>query len=269
MSLYLFIIIMMGLDLIRLRMPELSEYIIDKIETILCNVSYNCIYYYSVCEINYNKFVTNIIDFLRNNNIEIEHHLFRYIKIIESFKDGNYISEYGLNKNDNMLSIVREYYNSSDCDLLVYTDDKNKICYKSYPTTLDYVISKLSFISVQVDYNGSIYKIELKNDDVNYYIVGNILDKQFFKYYFKHILKVNIDETEFEYDLVILTNDVEFITCDDDSELVILEDGYKIINLKEMMDKEIEMMQLNKKQLKDVSLEENEEQMSDEFIKLE
>ena len=70
----------------------------------------------------------------------------------------------------------------------------NKIYYKDIVSTIEYKLSKINFMMIELEHEGNKHTIELKNDIFNYYIVNNFLNQNFFKYYLKNILKVPINE---------------------------------------------------------------------------
>ena len=60
----------------------------------------------------------------------------------------------------------------------------NRVFLYSQPfATTNYEVSNVKFMLLEVKLNGSSYKIDLKNEQSNYYIVNNIFDKNFFIYY--------------------------------------------------------------------------------------
>ena len=105
--------------------------------------------------------------------------------------------------------------------------DKNEI-----PTLTEE--SDIKFILVELNIGVTIYKIDLKTADFNYYLVGNKFTKQFFIFYLKHYLKVieEIKDDE-KIKLTIIDHDVNSIELDftDKNESVLIEkNGYKISN---------------------------------------
>jgi hypothetical protein len=59
----------------------------------------------------------------------------------------------------------------------------NRVFLYSQPFNANYEISNVKFMLLEIKLNGKTYKIELKNEESNYYIVNNIFDKNFFIYY--------------------------------------------------------------------------------------
>lgn len=63
-----------------------------------------------------------------------------------------------------------------------------------------YEQSNIQFMLLEIKLQDNTYKIDLKTDSYNYYIVGNILDKMFFTYYLRNYHIVDIaDKSNLEY----------------------------------------------------------------------
>jgi hypothetical protein len=114
-------------------------------------------------------------------------------------------------------------------------DDDNKCVNKKisnlYPETLNYELSRIEFISVSLNVDDNLYKIDLKTDIYNFYIVDNILDKKFFVYYLMahYNLKADAIMTE-KMHLKIIDNNVNEIETDINKEFIqILKDNFLIV----------------------------------------
>ena len=90
-----------------------------------------------------------------------------------------------------------------------------------------YDVSNIKFISVNLTYNSTVYPIELKTDSYNHYIVNNVLNIDFFRYYLTNILKIQIED-DFEYKVTIIDQDANFIDLYTHDILVIKENNYDI-----------------------------------------
>jgi len=122
-------------------------------------------------------------------------------------------------------------------DKKVETECVNNVFYTSFPTTFDYNISKISFLSIELEHENKIYSIHLKNNKYNYYIINNCLNQTFFKYYIKNIIKSSINEANFDYKVTIIDNNVNIITLLPNQCLLIREDDYQIDFLENNIDK--------------------------------
>ena len=108
-------------------------------------------------------------------------------------------------------------------NLLIVSDKTNNKVILREP-----IVSKISFIHLEMNHDGKTYTIELKNDNHNYYIVGNVLDKDFFKHYLSDILKVSIDEFD-EYTLSLMDHNVSMLSLNQNQTIVIEKNGYKVL----------------------------------------
>ena len=83
--------------------------------------------------------------------------------------------------------------------------------------------------------DNSSYKIDLKTDEFNFYIIGNSFTRQFFVYYLKQILKINEEiKDDVIFSLKIIDHDVNTVELDfiDKNEGILLEkSGYKLLKL--------------------------------------
>lgn len=119
-------------------------------------------------------------------------------------------------------------------DLIILSDDskpQNKICYNTLNDNIDYKydLSDIKFISVKLTYINNQYDIKLKTEDFNYYIVNNVIDDVFLKYYLVHILKIVLDkDIDFTYKLEIIDHMVNVINLDINDSIIILKDGYNV-----------------------------------------
>jgi hypothetical protein len=87
----------------------------------------------------------------------------------------------------------------------------NRVFLYSQPfATTNYEVSNVKFMLLEVKLNGNSYKIDLKNEQSNYYIVNNIFDKNFFIYYLnKYQILTREDLLQIEkFDIKLIDQDV-------------------------------------------------------------
>ena len=86
----------------------------------------------------------------------------------------------------------------------------NRVLLYSQPfASTNYEVSNIKFMLLEVKINGNAYKIDLKNEQSNYYIVNNIFDKNFFIYYLNHYQVCNEDLTNIDkFDIKLIDQDV-------------------------------------------------------------
>ena len=118
-------------------------------------------------------------------------------------------------------------------DLAIYTKANNhKICYNkiSDKTDYKYELSDIQFLSIIVTYNDTHYAVKLKDYNYNYYIVNNVINKTFLKYYLKSVLNIVDIDNEFTYKLDIVDHNVCEHHLETNDSIIIQKNGYKIEN---------------------------------------
>jgi hypothetical protein len=204
-------------------------------QSFVVEISYNCIYLFSKLQIfisNSNDKINNMID---NNNTllkiknDIKNLLKPGIPIVHEFiKDGKQIDLFNENEVDYDFSIVSwvDETNSYINKKLVY-DKEPYIFSLSAECDIKFIL-----IEIKIGDNNP-YKIDLKTDKFNYYLVENKFNKQFFNFYLHNYLEI----TEINYDekinLKLIDHDVNTFEIEftDKHETIVLEkNGYKFIN---------------------------------------
>jgi len=174
--------------------------------------SYKILYIISKCQIYYNQILKNI----RNNDL-----FKKYSKTIPSLYKSTESASYDsaveqikikqafkIIKNDQTKIIT----NVKDVGFYIYSDNKciyekdedcahcvNRVIFQSYPIDFHYEISNVSFISIEVIIDTVFFKIQLKTDKYNYYIVDNVFDRNFFVYYLvNNYDNFKLEETDME-----------------------------------------------------------------------
>ena len=209
----------------------------EKITPLMITLGYNCIYIYSLCNIKFNIIQNKInrqfillLSYLKEHKILTEKIIYILVLIDEN---GNEISKI-LNDNIECIKLGCKKHNYSGLFLMdknVETKCVNNVFYTSFPTSFDYKVSKISFISIELEYENKIYSINLKNNKHNYYIVNNCLNKLFFKYYITNVLKTQINTDAFDYKLSIIDNNVNIITLLPNQYILIMEDDYQVCSV--------------------------------------
>jgi len=211
---------------------------IKVIKNILMSLGYESIYYYSFLQIK----VKNIYEKLQPHINEIRKMLIKpeipkiktEIEIIH--KDGTIKNKIDIakvlheikfddvkgNLDDNFeLMIVTSQNNESNC--------KNKLCCTNITNDVSYDLSNIKFIDLSITHNNKIYNIDLKNENHNFYVVNNKINKSFLRYYLVNILKLDVSE-EFNYKLQLMDHQVNILHLDESHDIVIEKDNYRIEN---------------------------------------
>jgi hypothetical protein len=250
-------------------------------EKYLVALGYNILYFYSLCEIRYNKikrflipylqwFWKSMLEFLKQNKL-IEKVKIQLKDISIYDKNGNKLYlDFSLENNE--INQLKNSFQINDYGLMIFSDKNeetgclNIINYENVPESLNYEISNVSFVRVELFYKENSYLIDLKNEKHNYYIVNNILNQNFFKYYLKNILNVNIEEDNFDYKVTIIDQNINIIDLKPSQTLILNKNDYEIKEIS----KSINPNNIIPENL--VNSEQNsssDSEKSDDFIKLE
>ena len=90
------------------------------------------------------------------------------------------------------------------------------------------VLPNVRFLSIKMVCNDKLYNIVLNAYNYNYYIINNIIDEQFIKYYLTYVLKETIPFENFKYCLEILDNDINTHSLNETHKIIIKKDTYEI-----------------------------------------
>jgi hypothetical protein len=216
-----------------------------KISPTLIKLCYKLLYTFSVCQIQFNKLIKLITP---------------YVKDVKKYlKDKGFIEEVKtqiidiISKNgdvENVLIIsdktpLEELSNGFDPDRHagVLLSDKdfetgciNMIYYEKTPVIRDYKLSNINFMMIELEHENEKHPIVLKDDTYNYYIVNNSLNQNFFKYYLKNVLKVPINEANFDYTVSIIDHNVNILTLLPHQHIVFNEHDYTVFPILETND---------------------------------
>ena len=189
------------------------------------NVSYNCIYFYSKCQIFFvqyilsNPIISKAIDLATTNSTSLQKDL-QYL-FVNAKK--NYITNVPIDSPD--LIISTDYSK---------TPHLKKITYKGDYQDMNCEESDLRFILLEFTIGEKSYKINLLSKEFNYYIVGNAFNKDFLIFYIRHHLQQTCNYDD-KCSLKIIDNCVIISTIDftEKSECLRIscKDGYEITTI--------------------------------------
>jgi hypothetical protein len=127
----------------------------------------------------------------------------------------------------NMLIFKHENEKDSKIDNILFYSIPNQY-------NFDYKRCKYTFVQaiLKMSYNNSYleYKINLRDNKNNYYIVNNRLNSTFFGYFLKTELGVNYDMQDVSYTLTIIDQDVRQIILTEKNDIILLENDYTVID---------------------------------------
>ena len=214
----------------------------------LMEFSYNTIYYFSLLQIKLKqllKILAPYIILLKDSihNVLVQYHLIEPKNICKNF---TIIHKYTFS--DNMVDVdtkrldkpyselqLCNFINNSDnkYNLFVFYDNleenlMNIICKTVIPDNFNYELSNIKFMLVQLSYNNDVYTLHLKTPEHNYYIVDNVIDIYFIKYYLTQVLGKKID-TIFSYKLSIIDHNISMVEFNEKHKIVIKKNDYEVI----------------------------------------
>jgi len=198
----------------------------------LITCSYNLIYLYSKGQIFYNKIKNSIFSNEQIKTFIDKMYKSENIKEIEYINQGKVVTKY--NRSDTIINAVKEgtpFYIFSDFNSELNNIRINKKIIQNTTITLDYEVSNIQFILVEIILGDKTYKINLKDEKYNYYLVDNILDKKFFTYFLINFVDSNLTydyiynhdnfivkiiDNNVEIKEIDMTNNINFITLKKD-----------------------------------------------------
>ena len=206
-------------------------------------LGYNCIYVYSYLQIKCYKisiivmpYITRLITILIHYNCRLNQSIDNKLSIIHFYHNNVINSEALIEINNNidgfnvMPPMTYDYIICMDRTNVSRTNVSpiNIICYNQIPNNLLYELSNVRFLSIKMVCNDKLYNIVLNAYNYNYYIINNIIDEQFIKYYLTHVLKETISFENFKYCLEILDNDINIHSLNETHKIIIKKDTYEI-----------------------------------------
>ena len=209
-------------DYLKSRYPK-------KYETFIISFSYNVIYLYSKVQIFYMNIIKTV-----NKKIEETPKLLKLkndLDLLLNQKNGAVIMIECI-KN----GVLSDNLSTTECDFALYSrlDDSKKCLNKKIVYDLDesidvYEVSDIKFLLVELKIGTDTYKVDLKTDEYNFYIVGNRFTKQFFQYYLTEILKVTESVQGFSVHIIDHSvNKVELDFSDENNHILLEKTEYKL-----------------------------------------
>jgi len=185
---------------------------------------------------NFNKFIGNIFYIIIYNYSKVQIFLSKYkyyftfiTNLLNKFL--NYINNKDLNSNLSIYNFNIESFTDSNTNIKYHkiiinnNDDKSD---KS--DNNDFEVSNVKFISIIVSINNKTYNIQLKTDNFNYYLVGNIFTKDFFIFYINYYLRNNNEIFDIQnYFIEIIDENINTIKLDKNDKILINKNSYEII----------------------------------------
>lgn len=195
--------------------------------------------------------------------------------IISFYKDGTLVSkeETTTRFEDLTHEDVIIYKPSSDFNLTTFTvlyENKEERIVTNIPDKFKYELCSISFIALYLKQDDKRHIIDL----TKYYVVGNVINSNFLKYYLTNILNIVIDDSKpFVYTLELMDHTVKMIYLDETQSIVFQKDGYIIEDVqeevKEIKEEVKEIIEEVENLVKSLEQEEEEKEVENVNEKLE
>jgi hypothetical protein len=226
--------------------------------TLIC---YNIIYIYSFCQVTLNKIIRYTIPYIREA-----------ANFIRSKIDNYYLCSNGngtTTTNNNTLvfqcpelSIVKSEHNA----MLILDKSPSNLDLDSIQCEL----SDLRFVGLYLKYkNGDTETdniIHLFSSYMNFYVVGNVLNTNFFKYYLENVLKINIDTTKpFTYNLELIDHNLKEVNLDESQSIIIRKNDYQVMESNKMNMEVKNVVEEILEELEKINIEEFKEENKDDI----
>jgi hypothetical protein len=167
--------------------------------------------------------------------------------IVSFFNEGVQISKEELSICFNEINITK-YAPTDNYDLVVISDlcennRENIITFSKLPLTINsnYELSEIQFLALYLKHDDNNHIINLCEGKKNYYVVDNVINSAFVKYYLINVLKVTFDTSkQFVYTLELMDHNVSMVYLNETQSIVIQKDGYKTEGLNEVVTNAVE-----------------------------
>jgi hypothetical protein len=202
----------------------------------LISLGYNLLYLFSLCQIKFNQLSRITSSYVKKTMV--------YLKVSPELKmqtihhidnsTGAVCCVHTLLEH-RLLPVIR---NAFECDklcsiLINYKNDETERLHKMFltscPERIECKLSNVNFIQVGIQYNSLTFNILLKTPDYTFYVVNNVLNANFFKYYLIHVAKYSGDVSIFDYTVTIIDNNANIFTMSPKQRIVFHENTYTLL----------------------------------------
>jgi len=186
------------------------------LKSIVTIFGYNILYFFSYFQIKYNNLNKKLI-------CNVKHDEVLYVELYDKMN--------GI-KHKKMSDYL--YWKNESYDCMIITKDiginpYDKLIFQKYsPVELNWNNVKYKFLSLIVIISeDETYDIKLHSKKYNYYIVGNVIDENFIKYYLVKYHKINIT-SDIVYIVQLIDQNVKINILNMDKKIIFLENDYMI-----------------------------------------
>ena len=205
----------------------------EKYDNLLIEIPLKLIYVYSKCQVIYTKLQRKINEYIdANPSLRL---------LIKDIYKSNYSNDFEIEHIVKGI-VVAKYKRSQtlpekDDSFFIYSDLSEKCASKIiFHSKFDfnYKKSNIQFMMVECKFElkseTKCYKIVLKSDTYNYYVVNNVLDNKFFKYYLRkyhpELGEAVIDIKQFSVKIIDQNVNIETFDITEEKSIIIEENKY-------------------------------------------
>jgi hypothetical protein len=192
---------------------------------LIINISYESIKIFSKCQIQYNKYFKPInkgiayqVELVSNKGDIIKK---IYTRDIDNIKKETQVEH-------DFVVVINYKYEKT---YYIFID---KLRHNNLDILTNNKISSLKecnfrFMSFELDTGTKKYDIKLNFDKTTFYIVGNVINKEFLLYYIKNIIKdKNVDSLD-KYNICLMDQNVDIKYLTQENQILLFEDQYNIL----------------------------------------
>ena len=217
---------------------------------------FNCIYYYSILQLNISKANVFLLGIWNDNRLVIvkdfisdfityDDNLFNEEKynFISIIKNGDVLENVTINQN-NPSNSINDFFKYENFDVIIYHDfnkniftvtyNKNNIPYHLNECVYQY--TNFKFIQIEVNIRDISFLIDLKTDNYNFYIIDNFIDSNLIIYILKTYYSNKIENMDNEdlmnYSLKMIDHEVNVIEINNTDILYFHQNNYIITKKK-------------------------------------
>jgi hypothetical protein len=201
---------------------------------LLTTMCYNAIYAYSFCQVTLNKTIKFIEPYLQEG-IKNIHLRILYNKNSDTTKLFTIVNANIYTSSDSNLVIIKSPMPKNDMIILDKVPDNLENI--TYEPSMSHILSL--YLKMVTNDNETNYNIQLSSDTMNFYVVGNVFNTNFFKYYLENVLNVKIDNDTnkpFTYKLELMDQNVSMVYLNETQSIVIKKYGYEILGTNSVTD---------------------------------
>lgn len=185
------------------------------LKSFLTTIGYNLIYFFSYFQIKYNNLNKKLICNSKQENV-LKYELYDEVNGIKKIKDEKY----------DCMIVTRDTGNYPYDKKIINKKRINKNI--NFSEENEWKTTKYKFLSLIVIFSEEeTYDIKLHNKMENYYILGNIIDEYFIRYYLEKYYNLKITPN-IMYVLQLIDENVKVNIVDMEQNIILLENEYLI-----------------------------------------